>query len=155
MLQARPDLGPGRVVVADDESPVELSEDEPPRTATGDYVTLGESTPLDETFTGTETPKFADSGTRSEKEVFADSGMSVEEPVSAADYLQLQQFELTRWLLWVTVALTLGVGVVALTAGNDVWTRVSSQIGYLMTPFHTLLGIAIGYYFGSKFDKKV
>jgi multidrug efflux pump subunit AcrA (membrane-fusion protein) len=37
---------------------------------------------------------------------------------------------------------------------TDVWTRVSSQIGYLMTPFHTLLGIAIGYYFGSKFDKR-
>jgi hypothetical protein len=146
--------------VADEEPPAELSENEPPRTAGGDYVkALGESTPLNEPFTETETeretPEFADSGFRVENAVaFADSGMSLEPSVSAADFLQKQQFQLTKWLLWVTVALTLGVGIVALTAGNDVWTRVSSQIGYLMTPFHTLLGIAIGYYFGSKFDKK-
>ena len=75
-------------------------------------------------------------------------------PPVGAEAFQKHQFHLTNWLLGVTVALTVGVLIVALTADKDGWDRVSSQIGYLLTPFHTLLGIAIGYFFASKLDKK-
>jgi len=63
---------------------------------------------------------------------------------------QKHQFHLTDWLLGVTVALTVCVGIIALKADATIWTRISSQIGFLLTPFHTLLGIAIGYFFASE-----
>jgi uncharacterized protein YneF (UPF0154 family) len=74
------------------------------------------------------------------------------DPVDAKAF-QKHQFHLTDWLLGVTVALTVGVAIAAWRADPVVWEPVNSQIGFLLTPFHTLLGIAVGYFFATKRDK--
>jgi hypothetical protein len=57
---------------------------------------------------------------------------------------------LTYWLLGITAALTAGVVIIAVWGSSSAWTRLSGQVSFLITPFHTLLGIAIGYYFAEK-----
>ncbi|KRE54699.1 hypothetical protein [Phycicoccus sp. Soil748] len=61
-----------------------------------------------------------------------------------------ERWYLTYWLLLLTSCLTLAVLAIAVWAPGEVWTRLTSQVGFLLTPFHTLLGIAIGYYFADK-----
>ncbi len=53
-------------------------------------------------------------------------------------------------LLTITAALTVAVGVVALLATDPVWTRYDSLLALVLTPFHTLLSVAIGWYFAEK-----
>lgn len=61
-----------------------------------------------------------------------------------------RRWQLAGALLAVVVVLTLGVLGTAVWGSEEAWTRVSSQVGFLMTPFHTLMGIAVGYYFAQQ-----
>lgn len=44
----------------------------------------------------------------------------------------------------------MGFSVLLTVLDDNTWERLQSQLGFLLTPFHTLLGIAIGYYFADK-----
>ena len=57
---------------------------------------------------------------------------------------------LTYALLLLTVVLTVVVLLAAIWAPDEAWARLTAQLGFLITPFHTLLGIAVGYYFADK-----
>ena len=61
-----------------------------------------------------------------------------------------EKWYLTGGLLVLTVVITGFVFVAAIWASADAWDRLTAQLGFLMTPFHTLLGIAVGYYFADK-----
>jgi len=61
-----------------------------------------------------------------------------------------ERWYLTHYLLLIAALLTAVVLAMAIWAPEQAWARVSAQVGFLLTPFHTLLGIAIGYYFGDK-----
>jgi uncharacterized protein YneF (UPF0154 family) len=115
-------------------------EDEPPQGLGGEA--LGEPISYGDPITGPE------------NELPLSLTPPAEKKAVGAEAFQNHQFHLTYWLLGVTVALTVGIITIALFVVKDsTWTRVNSQIGYLLTPFHTLLGIAIGYFFATKSDK--
>ena len=61
-----------------------------------------------------------------------------------------RRYLLAGALLAVSVVLTVGIIVIAVWGSENAWTRTSSQVGFLLTPFHTLMGIAIGYYFAEQ-----
>lgn len=61
-----------------------------------------------------------------------------------------ERWYLTYFLLVLTTLMSAAVMAVAVWASEPVWSRLTSQVGFLLTPFHTLLGIAIGYYFADK-----
>lgn len=60
------------------------------------------------------------------------------------------RFTLTSLILGITAIFTVAAAWILLVADDTVWGRLQSQLGFLLTPFHTLLGIAIGYYFADK-----
>lgn len=57
---------------------------------------------------------------------------------------------IARWLLVITVAMGAGVLIVALLAPSAVWERVDRVATMVLVPFQTLLGTAVGWYFGGK-----
>jgi len=66
-----------------------------------------------------------------------------------------QRYSLAVALLVVTALFSIGAAALAILSTDQQWSRLDALVPLLLTPFQTLLGAAIGWYFGSQSkDKK-
>lgn len=76
------------------------------------------------------------------------------EESEAQDLMPGQRYKLALVLLGVTVAFSIGAVTLAAVVDDQKWSRLDALVPLLLTPFQTLLGAAIGWYFGGGRDKK-
>lgn len=61
-----------------------------------------------------------------------------------------RRFHLAMRVLWITVGLGVAVLALAVFSPAGVWERVDRMSTLVLVPFQTLLGTAVGWYFGGK-----
>ncbi len=67
---------------------------------------------------------------------------------------QSYQFRIVVGLLVAMALVTAATMVFAVWASDSSWGRLSSELAFLITPIHTLVGIAVGYYFANEKKKQ-
>jgi len=73
--------------------------------------------------------------------------------VTLSDAVTQHRYKITRTLVWVTASLSLAVLLAALFVPQDRWGRIDGIFPLVLAPFQTLLGAAVGWYYGGRSSK--